>query len=62
MPTADVRARQLLFGNREKSAVISIHCRSTGDRIAQEFRARGFTDLRPFPSVDFEAWAESGNS
>ncbi len=62
MPAADVRARQLLFANIEKSTVISIHCRSTSDRTAEEFRSRGFTDVRPFPSVDFEAWAASEES
>jgi hypothetical protein len=59
MPTADARARQHLFDNIKKSAAISIHCRSTSDHIAEEFRSRGFTDVRPFPSVDFEAWAVS---
>ena len=59
MPTADARARQLLFDNINKSAAISIHCRSVSDRIAEEFRSLQFTDVRPFPSVDFEAWAIS---
>lgn len=57
MPMADTRARDLLFSNIEKSAAISIHCRSTSDRIAEELRSRGFTNIRPFPSVDFETWA-----
>jgi hypothetical protein len=59
MPTTDARARQLLLDNIEKSAAISIHCRSMSDRIAEEFRSRGFTHVRSFPSVDFEAWAVS---
>ena len=59
MPTADVRARQLLFDNIKKSACISIHCRTMSDRIAAEFRSRGFTDVRPSPSGDFETWAVS---
>jgi hypothetical protein len=59
MPPADERARQLLFDNIEKSAAISIHCRSVSDRIAEEFRSLQFKNVRPFPSVDFEAWAVS---
>jgi hypothetical protein len=57
MPSADSRARQLLFDNVPKAVSISIHCRSASDRIAEEFRARGFTNVTPFPSVDFEEWA-----
>lgn len=37
MPTADTRARQFLFGNIKKSAVIQVHCRSASARIAAEF-------------------------
>jgi len=59
MPPADDRARRLLFHNIDKSAAIKIHCRSVGDRIAEEFRGLEFTDVRSFPSVDFEAWAAS---
>jgi hypothetical protein len=62
MPASDERARQLLFANIEKSATISIHCRNRSDHIAEAFRSHGFTDVRPFPSVDFEAWAVSGES
>jgi hypothetical protein len=59
MPPADARARELLFDNISKSALVRIHCRSRSDQIAEEFRSRGFTNVRPFPSVDFEAWAVS---
>ena len=61
IPPADARARELLFDNIAKSAPIKIHCRSASDRIAEEFRSRGFTDVRPFPSVDFEAWVVSAD-
>lgn len=59
MPEEDVRARELLFNNIKKSATICIHSRSSSDCIAEEFRRRRFTDVWPFPSVDFEAWAVS---
>ena len=59
MSAADALARQLLFDNIGKSAVISIYCRGVSGRIAEEFRSRGFVDVRAFPSVDFEAWAVS---
>ena len=59
MPPSDERARVLLFDNITKSAPINIYCRSTSHRLADEFRSRGFTDVRPFPAVDFEAWAAS---
>jgi hypothetical protein len=48
MPTSDERARQLLFGNIQKSAAISIHCRKRGDDIADEFHRCGFSDVRSF--------------
>jgi hypothetical protein len=57
MPAADLRARQLLFDNIPKSAAISIHCRSTSSRIAEEFHTLGFTNVTPFPVVGFEEWA-----
>jgi hypothetical protein len=59
MPAADARARKLLFENIDKSAKISIHCRSTSDRIAEEFRSRGFTSVTSFPTIGFEDWAAS---
>jgi len=59
MPKADARARRLLFDSIEKSAAINIHCLSMSDRVAEEFRISGFTDVRPFPSIDFAAWAAS---
>jgi hypothetical protein len=59
MPLADERARVLLFDNIAKTAPINIYCRSASHRIAEEFRSRGFAHVRPFPSVDFEAWADA---
>ena len=59
MPPSDEQARKLLFLNIEKSAAISIHCRSMSDRIAEEFRSLQFTNVQSFPSVDFEAWTVS---
>jgi SIR2-like domain len=59
MPTADTRARQLLFDNIKKSAAIQIHCRSTSARIAAEFLSLGFRYVQPFPRVGFEDWVAS---
>jgi hypothetical protein len=59
MPPADMRARKLLFENIDKAAKISVHCRSTSDRIAEEFRSRGFTNLSSFPTIGFEDWTAS---
>jgi hypothetical protein len=57
MPAADLKARELLFGNINPEAAINIHCRSTSDRLAADFRERGFANVKSFPSVGFEAWA-----
>jgi len=57
MPAADVKARELLFGNINSEAAIHIHCRSTSDRLAAEFLDRGFANVKSFPAVGFEAWA-----
>jgi hypothetical protein len=59
MPPADVRARQLLFDNIGKSTPVNIHCRSGSDPIAHEFRSLGFGDVRSFPNVGFELWAQA---
>jgi hypothetical protein len=58
MPSTDSRARDLLFENINKSAVINVHCRSTSDRIAAEFRSRGFKMVKAFPTIGFENWTE----
>ena len=57
MPPSDVKARELLFDNINPHAVINVHCRNTSNRIADEFRRRGFADVRSFPMTGFEAWA-----
>jgi hypothetical protein len=57
MPAADGRARELLFENINKAATVNVHARSTSDRIANEFRSRGFKNVTAFPRVGFEDWA-----
>jgi len=57
MPAADLKARELLFANINPGAPINIHCRSTSERIVDEFRRRGFSHVKGFPSVGFETWA-----
>lgn len=59
MPASDLKARELLFDNINPDAIINVHCRSTSNRIADEFRAWGFADVRSFPMIGFEAWAAS---
>jgi hypothetical protein len=59
MPTADSKARELLFDNVKKTALVNVHSRSMSDRIAEEFRSRGYRDVRSLPAVGFEAWAAS---
>jgi hypothetical protein len=59
MPHSDVRARELIFDNIDRSCRVNIHCRKTSGSMAEEFRDRGFTDVRPFPNVDFEAWVSA---
>jgi hypothetical protein len=59
MPASDLKARELLFDNINPDASISVHCRSTSNRIADEFRSRGFANVRAFPMIGFEAWAAS---
>jgi hypothetical protein len=59
MPSADARARKLLFKNIDKSAAISIHCRRASESIGEEFRRHGFTKVRAFPLVGFEDWTTS---
>jgi len=57
MPAADGRARELLFDNVNKAAAVNVHARSASDRIADEFRSRGFKNVAAFPGVGFEEWA-----
>jgi len=56
MPPADEKVRELLFGNISRDAVINIYCRSASDRLAGEFRARGFASVNSFPETGFETW------
>jgi hypothetical protein len=51
MPASDLKARELLFGNINPDATIKLHCRSTSDRIADEFRSRGFARVQAFPEM-----------
>jgi hypothetical protein len=59
MPSADSKARELLFGNISKSATINVYCLNKSDDIGDEFRARGFRTVKPFPATGFEAWVTS---
>jgi hypothetical protein len=59
MPSADSKARELLFDNISKSATINVYCLSKSDDIADEFRARGFRTVKPFPATGFDAWVTS---
>jgi hypothetical protein len=54
MPPVDSRARELMFGNIDHDATIGVYCRSSSDRIADEFRGLGFTDVKAFPEIGFE--------
>jgi hypothetical protein len=57
MPTADFKARELLFENINKTAAVNIYSRSMSDRIADEFRNRRFENVKAFPGIGFEEWA-----
>jgi len=57
MPAADERVRELLFGGISRDSVINIYSRSISDRLAEEFRGRGFARVNSFPTIGFETWA-----
>lgn len=57
MPCADARARRLLFDNVSPGASIHIYCMDASERIADDFRKVGFTNVRPESKVTFELWA-----
>jgi hypothetical protein len=59
MPLSDSKARDLLFSNIRRSTIVNIYCRSSSEKIAAEFRGRGFTNVRPFPAMNFETWVTS---
>jgi len=60
LPSADARARRLLFDNVSPHAPVHIFCWGASERIAAGFRQRGFADVRPNPETGFEVWS-SGN-
>jgi hypothetical protein len=62
LPRADQHARELLFDNVSRDAIVHIFCRSASDRIAEEFRMRGFSKVLPNSTVGFESWVESHSS
>ena len=43
--------------NVSRAATVNVHARSTSDRIADEFRRRGYKNVKAFPAVGFEEWA-----
>jgi hypothetical protein len=55
MSASDPKARELLFDNVNRDAIMNVHCVGTSDRIAEEFQCRGFADVRSFPVPGFEA-------
>jgi len=57
MPSADARACGLLFDNVSHSAPIHVLCRCDFERVADDFRRVGFSDVRPDPRARFEEWA-----
>ena len=59
MPEADLKARELLFDNINHDAIVHVHCRSTSDKIADEFRNRHFVNVNSFPLIGFETWVAS---
>ena len=61
MSASDLKARELLFDNVNRDAIINVHCLGTSDRIAEEFQCRGFADVRSFPVPGFEAWPASSD-
>jgi hypothetical protein len=61
LPSADARARRLLFDNVSPHAPVHIFCRGASERIAAEFCQLGFSDVRPNREVGFEVWS-SGNA
>jgi hydrogenase large subunit len=38
---------------------INVCCMVDSDRVAEELRGQGFTNVRSFPAIGFEAWADS---
>ena len=62
MPIADARGRELVFNNLSKTALINIHCLDDSNRMADEFRGQGFKNVRAFPAIGFEEWAEAARS
>ena len=59
MLQVDSRARDLLFGSIDHRATLTVCSRSHTNRIANEFRARGFATMWACPSVLFEEWVRS---
>jgi hypothetical protein len=57
MPPADEKARELVFGNISPDSAINVFCRSTSERLADEFRRHGFGRVNSFPAIGFETWA-----
>ena len=57
MPDSDSLARNLLFDNISKSALVKIYCRSTSNHLEGEFHTHGFKHVEAYPAIRFEDWA-----
>jgi len=61
MPLADDRARMLLLDNINHRSPVHVFSKGHSERVANEFSSRGFRDVRPNPTIEFETWAADRN-
>ena len=58
LPSADLRARNLLFQHSNRRARVTVCCRNDSERIAEEFCRQGFSSVRALSNTSFEKWVE----
>jgi hypothetical protein len=60
LPAADKRALDLLLESPRKATSIEVICGSQSERIANDFKAAGFQNVKVSEDGHFEGWA-AGN-
>lgn len=59
LSAADIRARDLILTQTSRKAAITVCCRSQSERIAKEFREKGFESVSALGNTTFEQWVRN---
>ena len=59
LSAVDIRARDLILTQANRKAAVTVCCRSQSERIAKEFREKGFGSVSALGNTTFEQWVRN---